>query len=329
MTEFIILVGFPASGKSTYMKTNLGSYKLVSKDLMGSNKVKQQAQALEKHLAAGESVMLDNTNISIEERSQAIVIAKKHGARIKCVWFTTPFDTCMERNSKRLGKAKVPAVAMYGMRKRFSEPSIAEGIDEIVKIGPEKTPETVKMILKKYDSSKPRPAVFLDKDGVLVNDDDYPYVIPKTELMPGVQEALIKLAKLDMPIVVISNQAWVAKGRMTMAEVEGIFEELKQKVAAFGGRIDATYFCPHQPKDKCACRKPGIGMLLKAAEDHNLILSESAFFGDMHTDIECGEKAGLACRVLIGGENKKESNPTHVFSTLLEAVDALYMPARA
>jgi histidinol-phosphate phosphatase family protein len=341
--ELVILVGYPASGKSTWTRENLGDHMVVSKDMMGSNKVKQQAQQLEQHLGAGNNVILDNTNLSLEERAQAIPIAKKHGAKVVCVWVTTPFEECMERNAKREGKIKVPAVAMYGMRKRFSTPSLAEGIDEIRQFGPEamtmdkivaKADESIakaEAILIKYglpDRSKPpRPAIFLDKDGVLVNDDDFPYVIPKTELMPGVQEALIKLASLNRPIIVISNQAWVAKGRMTMAEVESIFEELKQKVHAFGGRIDGTYFCPHDTKAKCECRKPGIGMLLQAAKDHHIDLKESAFFGDMHTDIECGEKAGLACRVLVNGD-KKESNPTHVFATLLEAVDALYMPAR-
>lgn len=343
MSELIILVGYPASGKSTWTRENIGDHMVVSKDMMGSNKVKQQARQLEQHLSAGENVILDNTNLSIDERAQAIPIAKKYGAKVVCVWVTTPFEECMGRNAKREGKAKVPAVAMYGMRKRFNTPSLAEGIDEIIQIGPEvmtidkvvtkldEMEKTVKEVLVKYNlpdrSKPPRPAIFLDKDGVLVNDDDFPFVIPKAELMSGVQDALVKLAGLNRPIIVISNQAWVAKGRMTLAEVEAVFDELKQKVVAFGGRIDGTYFCPHDTKAKCECRKPGIGMLLQAAKDHHLDLKESVIFGDMHTDIECGEKAELSCRVLIGGE-KKDSKPTHVFSTLLEAVDALYMPAR-
>src|SRR5574338_101447 len=107
MSELIMFVGFPASGKSTYYKQNLTTYKIVSKDMMGSNKVKQQARMLEQLLGAGENVVLDNTNLSIDERAQAIPIAKKHGAKIIVLWFTTPFDECMERNSKREGKAKV------------------------------------------------------------------------------------------------------------------------------------------------------------------------------------------------------------------------------
>lgn len=329
MTELVILVGFQASGKSTYRKeyfdNSAMSYAIVSKDLMSGNKVKQQQRLLEQYLGAGKNVVLDNTSCSIEERALAIKVGKAHGARIICYWFDTPFEECLERNSKREGKAKVPAVAMYTARKRFVEPSFSEGFDAIFPILPKpkvivNAPKPVKLAVP----SKSRAAIFLDKDGVLVDDSDYPYVIPKTTLMPGVEEALIKLAKTKLPIVVISNQAWVAKGRLTMAEAEAVFAELKQKVTAFGGRIDATYFCPHQPKDKCACRKPEIGMLKQAAKDLNIDLKASTFIGDMETDVQCGQKAELARTVLVNNEEVNDCKPSYKFKTLLEATNVLY-----
>ena len=341
MSELIIFVGFPASGKSSYYKQSLANYKLVSKDLMGSNKVKQQARQLEQLLGAGESVVLDNTNLSVEERAQAIPIAKKHGARIFCLWFTTPFEECLQRNAKRTGKAKVPAVAMYGMRKRFNEPTAIEGFDEIKLI--DRDGKMSDHILTKVEKDlaeaiillndpkpvrrkKPTPAIFLDKDGVIVDDKDFPYIIPRTTLLPGVEEALIKLAKTNLPVVVVTNQAWVAQGRMTDHDVAKGLAELKQNVAKFGGRIDAAYYCPHQTKDSCECRKPGIGMLKRAAADLNLILEESTMIGDRDTDVTCGKNAKVARTVIVkSGEFKKDSKPDFVFKDLLEATNALYM----
>lgn len=328
MSELIILVGYQASGKSSYYKKHLSHLPLVSKDLMTGNKKAKQTLALEKLLGAGQSVVLDNTNLSMLERLEPISLGKKHNAKVTCLWFTTPFEECLERNSKRQGKAKVPPVAMYTGRKRFNEPIMIEGFNEIKKIAPDVVVETVDRAIKKADelvkSDKPRPAIFLDKDGVIVDDSDFPYVIPKSTLMPGVSDALAKLATLGLPIVVISNQAWIANGKMTMAEVEDIFGELKQKVGNLGGRIDATYFCPHNKKSNCECRKPGIGMLKQAAKDLNIDLSKSTLMGDMYTDIECGKNAGLVRTVLIADKDENDCHPTNVFPNLLTAVDNLF-----
>jgi D-glycero-D-manno-heptose 1,7-bisphosphate phosphatase len=329
--KLVMFVGFPGSGKSTFYKENFidlqpSGWHLVSKDLMGSNKNKQQAEQLERYLGIGMSVVLDNTNLSVEERALAIPIAKKHKVEVVVYWFTASFEECMERNNKREGKAKVPAVAMYAMRKRFKEPDLSEGIDAIRKIEPVKIKSSlaISQAPPLSPSTEPRAAIFLDKDGVLVDDSQYPYVIPKTTLLPGVPEALVKLAKKDIPILVISNQAWVAKGRLTLEETQNIFKELQQKVADFGGRIDGTYFCPHDTKAKCECRKPGIGMLKQAAKEHNIDLAKSTLVGDMYTDIQCGQNAKLARTVLVGGDSEKPCTPTHIFANLEEAVDNLY-----
>lgn len=333
MSELIIFVGYQASGKSTYYKQKLSHLPVVSKDLMTGNKNKKQILQLEQLLSAGKDVVLDNTNLSLEERTSPIQIAKKYGAKVTCVWFTTPFEQCLERNSQRQGKAKVPPVAMYTGRKRFNQPVKAEGFDDIIQVGPETL--TIDVVLEKADKSltkaqallesdKPRAAIFLDKDGVIVDDSDFPYVVPKTTLLPGASDALAKLSTLGLPIIVISNQAWVAKGKMSLSEVEGIFEELKHKVGKLGGRIDGTYFCPHDTKAGCECRKPGIGMLKSAAKDFNIDLSKSTLIGDMHTDIQCGKNAGVAKTVLIADSDEKNCGPTHIFPDLLKAVDALF-----
>lgn len=130
----MLLVGLPASGKSTFYRERFAAtHTLVSKDAMrrGSNKVKRQCREILGALSEGHSVVVDNTNVSCGERAEVIVIAKELGAKVVVYWFAESVADCRERNASREGAESVPLVAIYAAAKRYEEPSPEEGIDEI------------------------------------------------------------------------------------------------------------------------------------------------------------------------------------------------------
>lgn len=140
--ELVLLIGLPASGKSTFARERFaGTHEIISKDLMSrsGNKARKQTRALEEAFAAEKSVVLDNTNVGREERAAAIGIARAHGARVIAYRFDEDVPSCRERNEGREGAARVPLVAIYTAAKRYEPPKLDEGIDEIhaVKLGPD------------------------------------------------------------------------------------------------------------------------------------------------------------------------------------------------
>ena len=128
--NLVILVGLPASGKSTYYFKNLAETHVhVSKDLLPRGG--RQEPLIEKALAAGRSVVVDNTNPSPDARKPLIEIGRRHGARIVGYFFEVDVKTALARNRGREGKARVPDVALFVTKKKLVPPSYDEGFDEI------------------------------------------------------------------------------------------------------------------------------------------------------------------------------------------------------
>ena len=149
------------------------------------------------------------------------------------------------------------------------------------------------------------PAVFLDRDGVLVQDADLLTDAAKFRLLPGVPAALARLRAAGLPLVVVSNQPIVARGLATEADVIGLHKLLQALLVQAGAPcLDGWYFCPHHPKANvpayrlnCDCRKPQPGLLLRAARELGLDLSASFMVGDRITDIIAGARA--RCRTIL------------------------------
>lgn len=143
-----------------------------------------------------------------------------------------------------------------------------------------------------------QPAVFLDRDGVLnQNRADYVRTWGQVEFLPGVFEALRRLAGSPFMVVVVTNQSAVGRGLMTCEGLEDINQGIVQQVQRAGGRIDAVYACPHRPDEGCSCRKPRPGMLLQAAQDLAIDLERSYLIGDAVSDMQAGLAAG--CRPVM------------------------------
>lgn len=132
--ELIIFIGLQASGKSTYFHTHFAAtHQYVSKDMLRNNKRPdtRQTQLIESALKTGHSVVVDNTNPTVEARAQLINLGRMHGARIIGYYFESHVSICIKRNKQREGKARVPDVAIYATAKKLVSPTYAEGFDEL------------------------------------------------------------------------------------------------------------------------------------------------------------------------------------------------------
>lgn len=153
-----------------------------------------------------------------------------------------------------------------------------------------------------------RPALFIDKDGTLVENRPYNVDPSRQHFMPGAGTALARLAAAGFALVVVSNQSGIARGLFTRADFARLERVLRRHLLEYCGvRLDGVLLCPHLPdaqgRPACRCRKPAPGMLLRAAWQLRLDLTRSWMVGDTLDDVEAGHRAG--CRSLLfdsGGE---------------------------
>jgi D-sedoheptulose 7-phosphate isomerase len=174
------------------------------------------------------------------------------------------------------------------------------------------------------DSGKPRPAVFLDRDGVLnrafVRDGrpSAPSGLKELELLPDAAVALNELKSHGFALYVITNQPDVARGNITRADVEAMHGSLMAALP-----IDEVFVCYHDDADDCACRKPKAGMLFEAQRKHNIDLARSFVVGDRWRDIDAGHNAGCTTVLIDYGYRERKSSrpPEATVHSLREAAD--------
>jgi D-glycero-D-manno-heptose 1,7-bisphosphate phosphatase len=146
-----------------------------------------------------------------------------------------------------------------------------------------------------------RPVLFLDRDGVLVEETDYLHRVEDIIVIPGATKVIAAANKYDVPVVVVTNQAGIGCGYYGWAEFAAVQHAIIAALAADGARIDAVYACPHHPQGKGTLahpahpsRKPNPGMLLQAASDLALDLKNSWLVGDKASDVEAAKRARIA-----------------------------------
>jgi len=146
-----------------------------------------------------------------------------------------------------------------------------------------------------------RPAIILDRDGVLNRKPpraQYVRSWEEFEWLPGAKDALERLKEAGFRVIIVSNQAGVARGEMTEADLLDIHRRLVREATLAGGRIDAIYYCPHNWDEHCECRKPKPGMLFQAQRDFSLDLSRTPFIGDDERDALAADAAGCPSRLV-------------------------------
>jgi histidinol-phosphate phosphatase family protein len=133
-----------------------------------------------------------------------------------------------------------------------------------------------------------RPAVFVDRDGTLIEDRAYVSDPADVHLLPGVASAIAALNLANTAVIVVTNQSGIGRGYYTMADYERVRARLDELLAAEFARVDATYVCPHAPdaSPPCACRKPETELFERAILEHHLDPASSVFIGDRWRDVE-------------------------------------------
>jgi D-glycero-D-manno-heptose 1,7-bisphosphate phosphatase len=172
-----------------------------------------------------------------------------------------------------------------------------------------------------------RPAVFLDRDGTLIEDRHYLRDPDLVQLLPGAADAVRRLNAAAIPAVVVTNQSGIARGLLTEADYAATARRLDELLAGEDARLDGHYHCPHLPgvTGPCDCRKPGPLLYERAARDLDLDLAASWWVGDRERDLEAADRFGGRAILVLTGAGLEESRqprdvPRAIAADLLAAV---------
>lgn len=163
--------------------------------------------------------------------------------------------------------------------------------------------------------------LFLDRDGVLNRKVDNGYVLNPSmlEILPGAARATARLGERFGRIVIVTNQRGIGRGLMNQEDLGRVHSMLCAEISREGGRIDAIFVCPHDLQDRCSCRKPGIGLALKAkAQFPGIDFARSVLVGDSDTDIAMGKALGMVTVLIGSGAGSDLTFPSlHKFANFL------------
>lgn len=172
-----------------------------------------------------------------------------------------------------------------------------------------------------------RPAVFLDRDGTLIEERGYLDRLDLIEIFPFTIDAVRLLNRAGFATVVITNQAAIGRGIIDEPFLRLVHDTLDTRFAAGGAKIDAYYVCPHHPDAGCACRKPLPGMIERACRELRLDPARSVMVGDRSLDVACGHAAGtrsVLVRTGHGGHEEEHvpeaARADAILNNLMEAV---------
>jgi D-glycero-D-manno-heptose 1,7-bisphosphate phosphatase len=155
-------------------------------------------------------------------------------------------------------------------------------------------------------------AIFIDRDGTINEDSGYISTPDDLIIYPFAAEAVRLINESNLKAIVITNQSGIARGIYTEATLDAIHNRVREELARDGAHIDAIYYCPHHPhigddryRKMCDCRKPGTGMLVQAAREHDIDLAHSYVIGDKASDINLATNAGARGVLVMTGYGRE------------------------
>jgi histidinol-phosphate phosphatase family protein len=168
-------------------------------------------------------------------------------------------------------------------------------------------------------------AVFLDRDGTIIEEKNYLSDPAQVNILPGVGRGLQLLSNHGFKLILTTNQSGIARKYFTLSQLKSVHKKMVMLLAKSGVKLDAIYYCPHAPDDRCSCRKPLIGMILKAKTRFNLDLTKSYSIGDKLTDVQLAHNFNGKGILVLTGYGKKErglitkqTKPEFISKTLYE-----------
>lgn len=169
-------------------------------------------------------------------------------------------------------------------------------------------------------------AIFLDRDGTIIQDAGYIRHPREVEFIPGCFEALLALQE-RYKLFIITNQSGISKGLTTEAEVQMVNNYIVDCLRSRGILINHVFSCPHSNEDKCSCKKPGTYFIDEAAALYNLDIKSSYIIGDHPSDVECGINAGMTPVYVLTGHGEKHlnelKNKVEISKDILEASNSI------
>jgi len=175
-------------------------------------------------------------------------------------------------------------------------------------------------------------AVFLDRDGTVMEDAHYIKSPKQVRLLPGAAAAVRRINDAGIRVIVVTNQSGIARGLFTVDDYEAVKAQFEALLGQQGARIDASYYCPHHPdfSGGCGCRKPGTKMFEDAMRDFGLNASNVAYIGDRWRDVAASKKLGgrgiMISSPMTRDEDRRkaEADGIETAASLSDAVDLLF-----
>ena len=149
-------------------------------------------------------------------------------------------------------------------------------------------------------------AIFLDRDGTVSEEIGYMYHANLYKPFPWAGPAIRRINESGMKAVLVTNQSGIERGYFPESTVHDVHQILKAELAKHNATLDAIYFCPHHPDTGCECRKPGTGMLVRAARELNIDLKSSFVIGDKYLDIDLAHAAGARGVLVLTGYGREQ-----------------------
>ncbi len=159
-----------------------------------------------------------------------------------------------------------------------------------------------------------KPAIFLDRDGTLIEEVNFLSSVEDLRLFPYTAEAVKLLKNSGYLVIVVTNQSGIGRGMYSVDDMHSIHAQIQVEL---DNAIDAFYFCPHLPDDGCTCRKPGLGMIDSALADFDIDLERSWMVGDKKIDVETGLQGKMSTALVLTGYGVKHQASLDVSPTII------------